>query len=143
MPFDRSQPMNDEEVRRRLDLAREQLIESDLQQFELFHQCAIPSSVVSLYENHELLTQRHFLTRCGVVVRWFEPINENTIIHTAADGNRYAIFACVDDGESFCFPIGNNPDDCQIRVLWDSGDLETLELTADDLTPGSSAEIGG
>lgn len=134
-------PLSEEEVARRLARANEELIQSDIPRFARRHQCVMPTPIVDLYQNHELLTQRHYMTQCGVVVRWFCPINDATFIHTAENGNRYAIFACVGDGESFCFPVGNDPDDCQIQVLWDSGEMDRIDLTANTLKTAPNSNV--
>ena len=83
------------------------------------------------------------MTRCNVVVRWFCPLNDDTFVHTDGDGIRYAIFACVDDGESFCFPLGSDPNDCEIRVLWDNGELDRIDLKPSDLAAETVSGDGG
>ncbi len=126
-------PISRSEVERRTAELNRQLIASDLVAFASKHSCVIPTSIETLYANHDLLTKRHFETTTGDILRWFCPLNDETHIHTHSDRVRYAIFACAGDGESFCFPLGQNPDDCRIRVLWDSGELDLINLTANDL----------
>lgn len=109
------------------------LIESDLDAFARMHDCVIPEPIASLYADHAILTQRHFQTRSGVVVRWFFPLDSHTHIHTDETAQRYAIFACVDDGESLCFPLNSDALDCRIRVLWADGELDCIDLTPDKL----------
>ncbi|WP_144056704.1 hypothetical protein [Rhodopirellula europaea] len=124
---------DDREVERRLAAFSRLLVDSDLSAFAREHNCVIPRRIASLYADHDILTQRHFQTRSGTVVRWFCPINSKTHIHTDETGKRYAIFACVEDGESLCFPLDPDGKDLRIRVLWPDGELDAIDLTPDEL----------
>jgi len=129
-------PLSQIETERLAAEANRQLIESDLAGFAKNHGCVIPDYILRLYSDHDLLRKRHFHTMQGVVLRWFCPLNDKTHIHTDCDGQRYAIFACAGDGESFCFPMDGN--DNRIHVLWDSGELDAIDVAAYELRPSPS-----